>query len=291
MASIAQELVRAAIRIRNSSSSDWGTGFGFARPDIYSSTNPATHTADDPEPWRLWFITCAHVIDAVEASQTGDDQHAYVEVNEVAPGGSRTSIEYASGDWTRHPGWIERCSRLGPITKRAYTVDDAAVDVAVATAPMHVERFRELDWWGFAPRFHMTRAMMSSLSPGDRPIGEGDAVFVVGFPVGYYADTKNWPVVRQCVVAQIQPYLEGSARTFLVDGSVFGGNSGGPVITVPQALAITGTQQFTRNALIGMVSGHQVNPGLGENADLGVVVPVDTINEAIESALGDLQAR
>ena len=130
--------------------------------------------------------------------------------------------------------------------------------------------------------------MKPSHQPQGRPLNEGDAVFILGFPVGFYADVKNWPVVRQGVLAQIQPYLEGSARTFLIDGSVFGGNSGGPVVTVPQALAITGTQQFKSTALLGMVSGCQLNAAVGENADLGIVVPLDTINEAVESALPGL---
>ena len=112
-------------------------------------------------------------------------------------------------------------------------------------------------------------------------------MFVVGFPVGFYKDVKNWPVVRQGVLAQIQPYLRGAARTFLIDGSVFGGNSGGPVITKPQPMSIKGTQQFTKNALIGMVSGCRLNPVSGENADLGIVIPLDTINDTIEMALSD----
>ncbi|MDE0231304.1 MAG: trypsin-like peptidase domain-containing protein [bacterium] len=284
MASITSQLVRAAIQIRKSSGRVWGTGFGYARPDSYDSSNPRIHRADDSELWRLWFVTCAHVVDAIEDSRTFHHEHTFVEVNEVATGGSRVGYPVTSL-WTRHEGWTERCTRLGPIANREYTPDDAAVDVAVTTAPMHLEGFRQLDWWGFAPRLHLTKAMMSSPDPRDRPISEGDAVFMVGFPVGYYDDAKNWPVVRQGVIAQLQPYLEGSARTFLIDGSVFGGSSGGPVITVPQALAITGTHQFTRNALIGMVSGCRLHPGLGENADLGIVVPLDTINETIETAL------
>ena len=131
---------------------------------------------------------------------------------------------------------------------------------------------------------------MSPQHPRDRPVSEGDAVFVLGFPVGYYADVRNWPVVRQGVVAQIEPYLRGSARTFLIDGSVFGGNSGGPVVTIPQPLATTGTRQFKKTALIGMVSGCRLEPALGENADLGIVVPLDTIDEVINTAIPNLRA-
>ena len=134
---------------------------------------------------------------------------------------------------------------------------------------------------------HMTRTLMTADNLVDQPLNEGDDLFIIGFPTGFYGDLKNWPTVRHGVLAQIQPYLRGKARTFLVDGSVFGGNSGGPVVTKLQATSIRGTQQFNRNALIGMVSGCQLDPDSGENADLGIVVPLDTINDTIEMALSD----
>ena len=286
MALIRPEFVRAAVKIRNDSGSVIGTGFAYARPDDYNESDPSVHTLD--EPWRLWYVTCAHVIDAIETDQSETPRRVYIEVNEESSGEGRTSIGYPiEYFWTRHREWTARCSRLGPISDRSYTLDDAAVDVAVTTAPTHYKDFGKLDWWGFAPRFHMTKALMSGDNPLDATLSEGDEVFIVGFPVGFYTDVKNWPVVRQGVLAQMQPYLRGVARTFLIDGSVFGGNSGGPVITKPQPMSIEGTKQFTRNALVGMVSGSRLNPGNGENADLGIVVPLDTINETIEMALSD----
>ena len=116
-------------------------------------------------------------------------------------------------------------------------------------------------------------------APGNRECAR-DELLVLGFPVGFYEGVKNWPTVRHGLVAQIQPYLTGTARTFLIDGSVFGGNSGGPVVTD------TTTQRPT-NSLIGMVSGCRLDPSNGQNADLGVVVPLDTINETIEMAFSD----
>lgn len=289
MASIAPELIRAAVRIVDSASGVQGTGFGYARPDGYHASNPSAHTAESDEEWKLWFVTCAHVIDAIEARHVAGQSYVCVELNEVAAGGGRVGIDYPGRSWTRHDGWVERCSRLGPISSRAYTPEDAAVDVAVAMAPMPALRLRQLDWWGFAPKFHLTKPLMTAGdSPKDRPLQEGDGIFVLGFPVGYYEDAKNWPVVRQGVLAQIQPYLEGAARTFLIDGSVFGGNSGGPVVSIPQPTAIRGTKQFSKSALLGMVSGSQLAPPSKENADLGIVVPTDTLNDTIEMALGRL---
>ena len=286
MALIHPELVQAAVRIRNQSGDVWGTGFGYARPDDYDKTKPQVHSTD--ERWRLWYVTCAHVIDAIEASQFGNQQIAYIELNEEAPKGGITSVGYPVGHyWTRHREWTARCSQFGPIGQRHYSLEDAAVDVAVTTAPTHYSKWHEIDVCGFPPRMHMTKALMTADSLVEQPLNEGDDLFIIGFPTGFYGDMKNWPTVRHGVLAQIQPYLRGSARTFLVDGSVFGGNSGGPVVTKPQATSIRGTQLFNRNALIGMVSGCRLDPKRGENADLGIVVPLDTINETIEMALSE----
>ena len=207
MASIRPELVQAAVRIRNHSGSGWGTGFGYARPDEYNATNPRVHRAKDHEPWRLWFVTCAHVIDAIEASQAEISQHVYVELNEAATEGGITSIGSPIGHfWTRPRDWIARRSKFGSIAgPQGYSPDDAAVDVAVTTAPTHDEKWDDLDWWGFPPRVHLTKALMNADNPHDRPLSEGDEVFIVGFPVGFYKDEKNWPIVRQGVLAQIQP--------------------------------------------------------------------------------------
>ena len=285
MASIRPELVQAAVKIRNHFDSVWGTGFAYARPDDYNDHDPSVHTPDGS--WRLWYVTCAHVIDGIEASQVGSQQSAYIEVNEASPSAGRISIGHPIGHyWTRHREWVNRCSQLGPIASRPYEPEDAAVDVAVTT-PTHYEKWHELDVWGFPPHTHITRALMTADSLLDQPLSEGDEVFVVGFPTGFYKDVKNWPVVRQSVLAQVQPYLRGNSQTFLIDGSVFGGNSGGPVVTKPQEISIEGTHKFTMNALIGMVSGYRLNPNTGENADLGIVVPLDTINDTIEMALSD----
>ena len=274
-------LLRAPVRIRNRSENAWGTGFGYARPDDYNAVDPTVHSGGDAQPWRFWYVTCAHVVDAIEAGSAPEDQRTHVEINEESAAGGLTTVAYPiERFWTRHREWADRCSQLGPIAERPYTLDDAAVDVAVTTAPTHYDRWDELAWGAFPPRTHITRARMNTEGPLGPPVREGDELLVLGFPVGFYEGVKNWPTVRHGLVAQVQPYLTGTARTFLIDGSVFGGNSGGPVVTD------TTTRRPT-NSLIGMVSGCRLDPSNGQNADLGVVVPLDTINETIEMAFSD----
>lgn len=268
MASINPSLVRASMRINDKSGNVWGTGFCFVYPSDYSDIENSE--------WESWYVTCAHVIDAIEENDTS----TYIEINKEDQGRERFkySIKHY---WMRHKGWIDRCSHLGPIADRLYTSDDAVVDVAVARGLTSgtYEGFDKLDWWGFPPKVHLFKSDLMILS-------EGDEVFVIGFPIGFEEDLKNWPVVRQGVLAQIQPYLQGGAGIFLIDGSVFNGNSGGPVVTKPQSVSIEGTHKFRKNALIGMVSGYRDNSyiGIGENADLGVVIPLDTIRDTIEMA-------
>ena len=129
-------------------------------------------------------------------------------------------------------------------------------------------------------------------------ISEGDGVFVLGFPLGEAGDERNYAIVRQGIIARVQDWLLGNARTFLIDSSIFPGNSGGPVLLKPEAVSIEGTQDNNRCGLIGMVSSYlpyiemAVSTQTGrtrmvfeENSGLGVVVPHDMIHETIEIAV------
>ena len=282
MVRLSQPMIRATVRIRNHSGENWGTGFGYVRPDEYNTANPALHTSDDPRPWRFWYVTCAHVVDAIEANAVGDDRRIHLELNEsVAGGGGVTTVHYPIDHfWTRHRVWTDRCQRLGPIASRQYTIEDAAVDVAVTTAPTQYKHWGALEWSAFPPWTHLTRTLLLAGGTSEKKLSEGDDLFLLGFPIGFYHDTRNWPTVRRGMVAQIQPYLQGKAQTFLVDGSVFGGNSGGPVVSDANG-------QLRTHHLVGMTCGTRLNPATLENADLGIVVPLDTINETIEMALKD----
>ena len=209
-----------------------------------------------------------------------------VEINEESTGGKAVPIKFSISDnWTKPIVWEQRQSTLGPIGSRSYEPLDASVDVAVAQAPLRLVRENGLDLWGFPPKTHLTKELLRKDKIADQPLNEGDDVFIIGFPTGHDKDSKNWPVVRSGVVAQIQPYLRSNALTFLVDGSVFPGNSGGPVVTKPRALDIDGTEKLKKNALIGMVSGYRTASLGGENADLGIVVPLNAIHDTMDLAL------
>ena len=129
-------------------------------------------------------------------------------------------------------------------------------------------------------------------------VSEGDGVFVLGFPLGLAGEERNYAIVRQGIIARVQDWLKGKANSFLVDASIFPGNSGGPVLLRPELSSIAGTKAISRCALIGMVSSYLPYQEVAvsaqtkrprmvfeENSGLGVVVPHDVILEAVKVAV------
>lgn len=121
---------------------------------------------------------------------------------------------------------------------------------------------------------------------------EGNEVFVLGFPLALVGNVKNYVIARQGIVARIQDWYDDAARSFLIDASIFPGNSGGPVLAKP-TLYTYGTV-ITTAMLIGVVSayvpyrdiarsdqtGHPIL-SYAENSGLAVVFPVNAIEETI----------
>ena len=133
-------------------------------------------------------------------------------------------------------------------------------------------------------------------------VSEGDGIFVLGFPMGEAGEKRNYTIVRQGSIARIQDMLQGSSKTFLIDASIYPGNSGGPVILKPETAAIAGTTPNNKAYLLGMVSEYlpyedvAVSKQTGiprvvfeENSGLGVAIPVDVIRETILLAPTDLK--
>ncbi len=134
-------------------------------------------------------------------------------------------------------------------------------------------------------------------------ISEGDGVFILGFPLGQAGDERNYAIVRQGIIARAQDWLKGDSRTFLIDASIFPGNSGGPVLLKPEITFIQGTKSNNRCGLIGMVSNYlpyqeiAVSTQTGrprmifeENSGLGRVVPHDLIQETVKIATDQLDS-
>jgi hypothetical protein len=132
---------------------------------------------------------------------------------------------------------------------------------------------------------------------------EGDGVFVLGFPLGLVGEHRNYAVVRQGAIARIRDTIAGTTQEFLVDATVFPGNSGGPVVSRPEFApgAVDGPRG--RSYLLGIVASYvpyrdvaisqqtkRTRVVFEENSGLTAVIPsehiVKTIDEASE-ALAD----
>src|SRR5207248_3194180 len=151
--------------------------------------------------------------------------------------------------------------------------------------------------------FHGNRHVANRATMKSVGVSEGDVAYVLGFPMELAGEDRNYVVVRGGTVARVRDCLRGSASSFLVDASVFPGNSGGPVVVRPEVIAIGGTTAVKEALLIGVVAGYlpyqdvaisqqTQNPRVvfEENSALAVVYPVDAIEEAVPAALRTMES-
>jgi hypothetical protein len=125
-------------------------------------------------------------------------------------------------------------------------------------------------------------------------IAAGDDVYVLGFPMGLAGEEQNYVCVKGGVVSRIDSEIIRIRKAFIIDSSVFPGNSGGPVILRPATSALDGTKAVGKPYLLGVISGylpfsdnlytHQTRPPTivsttRENSGLSFCVPMDFAKE------------
>ena len=238
--------------------------------------HPTTDTDESGQKlFQLFLVTNRHVFE--RALRDSDTLHArFNKLKETGANSYKVALKDAS--WTVHP----------------------SPDVDVAVMGVNANRLRD-DEIGF--NFFEADSHASTLEQvRAEGIGEGDGVFVLGFPMGNAGEERNYVIVRQGIMARTQDWLNGKSRTFLIDASVFPGNSGGPVVTKLEAMSIEGTPANNKCSLVGMVSGYlpyqevavsaqtgAVRMVFEENSGLARIVPVDMINETICTAIEKLK--
>ena len=249
------------------------TGFIYGHPTGKTNEN-------DEMTYRIYLVTNKHVFE----NASGDEKLLARFNRAVGAEPIIYSIPLSEPDgstaWTVHPN-----------------VD---VDVAVLSAS-HQQLQNDVIEYYF---FNGDTDVLTLEQARESEVSEGDGVFVLGFPLGQAGDERNYAVVRQGIVARIQDWLKGNSNSFLIDASIFPGNSGGPVLLKPELTSIVGTQHNDRCVLIGMVSAYlpysevAVSKQTGrprmifeENSGLGIVVPLNLIEETINIALAKLLQR
>ena len=236
-----------------------GTGFMMARPDTYNYVSPEAHDFKRAveDRWRVWIVTAAHNVP--------DDAHmsVVVETNLSSPAGGKARWAIPAGKWFKHPKHPK------------HPDDPKEYDVAITPALTQAPQWNEMEPTYWLAHWHLSRESMNR-----HGIVEGDKVYIMGFPLQWGTGRRNNPIVRHGIIAQVQPYLRGEGNRILIDGAIWGGNSGGPVATEPAALALKGTQAYTKTSLVGMVVATNVGKGLP--AGIGIVVPTEIINQTID---------
>lgn len=138
----------------------------------------------------------------------------------------------------------------------------------------------------------------------DIGVSEGDGVYVLGFPMGMVDTTRQYVVCRSGCISRIQDVLEGKPNGFLIDATVFPGNSGGPVLIRPEQSSIKGTKAIMQSYLIGIVESYvpyndvaisqqTLRPRIifEENSGLTSVITIDRVNETVERERMRIKAR
>ncbi len=133
-------------------------------------------------------------------------------------------------------------------------------------------------------------------------ITEGDFVYVMGFPMGLVGEHRNSVIVRGGTIARIRDALTKNNQEFLVDAFIFPGNSGGPVISKPEATSIKGTKSQKSANLIGIIKSYvpykdiaisaqtkQPRVIFEENSGLASAHPVDFIEDIISDYLKETE--
>ncbi len=114
-------------------------------------------------------------------------------------------------------------------------------------------------------------------------VGAGDEMMALGFPRGLSANAAGFPILRSGRVASYPLGPAKSFPTFLLDFSVFPGNSGGPVFINRQPKAEAVTPIVAKPAEPGFIAGlltQQVELN-NERLEIGIVTHAKFVRETI----------
>lgn len=176
-------------------------------------------------------------------------------------------------------------------TLKWYPHPDQAIDIGIA--PINARRLKEdgIQFSYFQSDQHV--ANLDKLA--ELEISEGDFAYTLGFPMGLIGGERNYVIVRHGTIARIKDAISRTSPEFLLDTLIYPGNSGGPVVTKPELVAITGTKPAKSAYLIGVVKSYipyedravSFQTGLPrvifqENSGLAAVIPIDFVQDVIE---------
>ena len=143
--------------------------------------------------------------------------------------------------------------------------------------------------------FQSDKNILTSVDMHNTNIFEGNFIYVLGFPMGILSSDRQYVFARTGIISRIKDLYEKRSKDYVVDATVFPGNSGGPVISKIENMSLSGTKAVNKSSLIGIIKAyipyHDVaysmqtkNPRITfeENSGLSIVEPVEKIIETID---------
>lgn len=199
---------------------------------------------------RTILITAAHVFDRMPSfsARIGYRIQASDGVWRYDP----QTLKIRDGD---HPLWVKHAGR-----DVAAIVVEAPPEFAKAAIP--------LAWLAKDETFSQYK------------LGPGDEMMALGFPRGLSANPAGFPILRSGRVASYPLAPATAFPTFLMDFSVFPGNSGGPVFMAEGARRRPGATEAQEVQFIAGILTQQVELS-GERLEIGIVTHARYIRETI----------
>ncbi|PZR32213.1 serine protease [Caulobacter segnis] len=175
-------------------------------------------------------------------------------------------IQGAEGVWRYDPETLKIRDGDHPLWTKHPTRDVAAM---VVEAP---------------PEFAKAAIPLNYLAQDDTfnkyNLGPGDEMMALGFPRGLSANPAGFPILRSGRVASYPLAPATNFPTFLMDFSVFPGNSGGPVFMAEGARRRPGASESQEVQFVAGLLTQQVELS-GERLEIGIVTHAKFIRETL----------
>ena len=143
--------------------------------------------------------------------------------------------------------------------------------------------------------FDIDNNAMTSQELREAGVDEGSLIHMLGFPMGLVNANSTIPICRLGCVARNSKTQVDESFNILVDIQNFPGNSGSPIITRPEIVAIEGTEALNKSVLLGIVHSYfpyqeellntqtkKIVEIRSENSGIALVHPVEYIREVID---------
>lgn len=255
--------------------------------DVQTPPDPYVEAAPRP----VWDLTVALISATVQIDQpTGDGVRTVGTgflLNAPRPDGSpRTVLVTAGHVLDRMPGEQARIGWRTELGDGGWRFDPQPLDIREADQPKWTRHpTQDVAVMEIAAPEAFARAaiplawLADSQTFDEAQVGPGDEMLSLGFPRGLSANRAGFPILRVGRIASWPLSPITAFPTFLLDFTVFPGNSGGPVFWTPTARRRASAEAVDHPYVAGVLTQEVIVQD--ERLGIGVVAHADYIREAI----------